>query len=112
VLVPAPHGSDYTGDRLAPGVVVQGDLGNEFAPNVIVCLISATVPERAYPMHVRIEAGSAAAIEGGLERTCIVKTEAIVTVPRHAVQRRLGSLPREALDQVDAGLRLSLGLSG
>ncbi|GEM_PF-1431879 len=110
VLVPTPSGSASRSEQLAPGVVVQGDLGNEFAPNVIVCLISSSVPARVYPMHVRLEAGSPEAVEAGVERTCIVKTEAIVTVPRRAVQRRLGTLPKQVLARLDACLRLSLGL--
>ena len=110
VLVPAPGPEDPSAGRFGPAVVVQGDLGNEFAPNVIVCLVSTTVPHRDYPMHVRIEAGTAAALEAGLEQTCIVKTESIVTVPRHSVQRRLGSLPAAVLGRVDTCLRLSLGL--
>jgi len=101
VLVPFPFVTDFTKAKPRPAVVIQND---------ILALVSSTVPKKPYPFHYRIPGGSELAAQAGLDRDSIVKTEVIITIPKPSILKRVGSLPAEAMNDVAACLRVSLGL--
>lgn len=106
VLIPFPYIQDFAKAKRRPALVIQNDVGNQYSSNTIVALISSTVPSKLYPMHVRIPAGY-----GGLEQESIVKTEVILTYPQKSIVRKIGSLPGQIMDRVNAALKLSLDLT-
>jgi len=110
VLVPFPFVTDFTKAKPRPAVVIQNDIANRFSPNLILALVSSTVPKKPYPFHYRIPGGSELAAQAGLDRDSIVKTEVIITIPKPSILKRVGSLPAEAMNDVAACLRVSLGL--
>lgn len=110
VLVPFPYVTDFKKAKTRPALVIQNDIGNRFGSTVIVALISSSVPERRYPMHYVITAPSSVAKATGLRTASVVKMETIVTLPKRAILRRLGSLPREAIREADEALAFSLDL--
>lgn len=61
-------------------------------------------------MHYPISHPSAAAKAAGLARASVVKMETLVTVPKRAILKRLGALPREAMREADTALAFSLDL--
>lgn len=95
------RGSEQAGRR--PAVVIQNDIGNEKAPTTIVAAISSTV--RVYPMNVRVKPP-----EGGLERPSIIKTSQILTISKKRLEKRLGGLSQQRMDEVDRAIKLSLSL--
>ncbi|MBM3239573.1 type II toxin-antitoxin system PemK/MazF family toxin [Candidatus Poribacteria bacterium] len=112
VLVPFPYVTDYSQSKTRPAVVIQGDIGNLYSPNLILALISSTIPRKLYPMHYRINAESSVAMSAGLQQDSIVKTEVIITLPKRAILQKLGNLPDYAMKQVDECIKVSLGLKG
>jgi len=96
------RGSEQAGRR--PALIIQNDIGNEKAPTTIVAAISRSV--RIYPMNVRIDPP-----EGGLDRPSIVKTSQILTISKERLEKRLGRLTKNNLDDVDRAVKLSLALS-
>lgn len=96
------RGSEQAGKR--PAVVIQNDIGNEKALTTIVAAITSTV--RLYPMNVEIKPP-----EGGLDRPSIIKTSQILTVAKERLEKRLGILNKESMDEVDKAVKLSLALS-
>ncbi|MBI2999476.1 MAG: type II toxin-antitoxin system PemK/MazF family toxin [Deltaproteobacteria bacterium] len=96
--------------KTRPALVVQNDTGNRFGSTVIVALISFSVPEKRYPMHYPIPHPSAVAKAAGLQETSVVKMETLITLPRRAILRKLGTLPREAILEADSALAFSLDL--
>jgi len=96
------RGSEQAGIR--PALVIQNDIGNEKAPTTIVVAITSTV--RLYPMNVVINPP-----EGGLNRTSLVKTSQILTVSKERLEKRLGRLSKDRMNEVDKAIRLSLALS-
>ena len=109
-FVPFPYASDFRQAKKRPALVIQNDLGNRFASTVIVALISSSIPKKSYPMHYRIEHPSEVARAAGLRRQSVVKMETLVTLPKRALLRRLGSLPKAALREADQALAYSLSL--
>ena len=95
------RGSEQAGRR--PALVIQNDTGNEKAPTTIVAAISSSV--RIYPMNVRINPP-----EGGLDHPSIIKTSQILTISKERLEKRLGRLGKDKLDDVGKAIKLSLGL--
>jgi mRNA interferase MazF len=93
------RGSEQRGIR--PALVIQNDVGNEFAATTIVAAITTTL--KAYPVTVLLRRG-----EGGLKEPSMVNLAQILTVDNTRLRRRLGSLPDERLEAVDAAIRVSL----
>ena len=93
------RGSEQRG--LRPALVIQNDVGNEFAATTIVAAITTTL--KAYPVTVMLKRG-----EGGLREPSMVNLAQILTVDQTRLQRRLGRLPDERLEAVDAAIRVSL----
>jgi len=96
------RGSEQAGRR--PALVIQNDIGNEKAPTKIVAAISSSV--KIYPMNVQINPP-----EGGLGHPSIIKTSQILTISKDRLEKRLGRLSKDRLDDVDSAIKLSLALS-
>jgi mRNA interferase MazF len=95
------RGSEQAGKR--PALIIQNDVGNEYASTTIVAAISTTI--RSYPMNVLLEPP-----EGGLAKPSIVKTSQILTVSKERLEKKLGAITPEKMQEVNQALRLSLSL--
>ncbi len=95
------RGSEQAGRR--PALVIQNDVGNEKAPTTIVAAISGSI--RIYPMNVEINPP-----EGGLDCPSIIKTSQILTVVKKRLEKRLGRLSQDSMQDVDKAIKLSLSL--
>ena len=95
------RGSEQAG--LRPALVIQNDVGNEFAATTIVAAITTTL--KAYPVTVLLKRG-----EAGLREPSMVNLAQILTVDKIRLHRRVGRLSAERLARVDAALRVSLAV--
>ena len=95
------RGSEQAGKR--PALIIQNDVGNEYASTTIVAALSTTI--RSYPMNVLLEPP-----EGGLTKPSIVKTSQILTVFKERLEKKLGAITPEKMQEVNQALRLSLAL--
>jgi len=95
------RGSEQAGRR--PALVIQNNIGNEKASTTIVTAISGSV--RIFPMNVKIDPP-----EGGLDFPSIVKTSQILTVDKRRLEKRIGRLSEEKMEEVNGAIRLSLDL--
>lgn len=91
-------GSEQRANR--PAVVVSNDAGNRCAS--IVEMVYLTTREKAsLPTHVRINSA---------ERTSLALCEQIVTVCKSRLERRIGSVTAEEMQNIDKALKRSLGI--
>jgi mRNA interferase MazF len=95
------RGSEQAGIR--PALVIQNDIGNEKAATTIIAAIFSSV--KLYPMNVKIETH-----ESGLKKTSIVKTSQILTVSKLRLEKKIGKLSNEKMNQVNQAIKLSLGI--
>ena len=95
------RGSEQAGMR--PALIIQNDIGNSKAPTTIVAAISTSL--KLYPMNVEINPP-----EGGLDQPSIVKTSQIITVAKERLEKCLGRLSQDIMDDVDKAIKLSLAL--
>jgi mRNA interferase MazF len=93
------RGSEQRGIR--PALIIQNDVGNEYAATTIVAAITTTLT--AYPVTVPLKKG-----EGGLPQPSMVNLAQVLTLDKARLRRRLGILPAERLAMVDAAIGISL----
>jgi mRNA interferase MazF len=93
------RGSEQRGIR--PALVIQNDVGNQYAATTIVAAITSII--KVYPVTVPLRKG-----EGGLPRPSMVNLAQILTLDTSRLHRRVGLLRREIVDKVDAAIKVSL----
>jgi len=70
-----------------------------------VVAITSNLRLAAAPGNITVAAGTA-----GLDRDCVGNVSQIVTLDKGNLEARLASLDLSRMEQVDAGIRLALGL--
>lgn len=104
--VGSPSGS-APGHR-RPVVVISADAFNASRIGTVVVAVLTTKTDRAAaPGNVMVPAEVS-----GLQRDSVVDVSQITTLDKRTLTARVGRLPFAALDRVDDGLRLALGLAG
>jgi mRNA interferase MazF len=97
-------GSEARGRR--PGLVVQCDpLNASRIGTVIMVAITSTLKYGELPGNVRLRKG-----EANLPKACVINVSQIKSVDKRGIREAIGTLPGEKLAQVEAGLRLVMGL--
>ncbi len=97
-------GHEQAGYR--PVLVIQNDVGNAFAPTVIVAALTTSLPPRPYPTEVRLAAGTA-----GLARDAAIRLDQIRTLDKRRLEQYIGQVDSPIIEQVDKAIEVSLGLS-
>jgi mRNA interferase MazF len=88
-----------------PALVVQNDLGNEYAPYTVVAAITTTPQRKPYPFVVYVPAG-----EGNLPQDSYVICAQLLTADKSRLEQRIGALSAETMERVDTALRYELSL--
>lgn len=101
-----PHiGSEQGGTR--PVVVLQNDVGNRYAPTLIVATVTSRITKKAdHPTHVLIDQNPAFATPS------MVQAEQIFTIDKSRVQRFLGRITPSEMYRIEAAVINSLDLNG
>ena len=95
------RGSEQLGGR--PAVVIQNDIGNQYASTTIVAALTTTM--KIYPITVKVDRG-----EGGLKQLSMVNLAQVLTLDKTRLQKRLGALSPQTMARVSAAIRVSLDL--
>jgi mRNA interferase MazF len=92
--------------KTRPALVIQNDVGNRYSQVTIVAAITSAISPVPYPVEVVIEPGS----RNGLDVRSSVRLDQVRTVDRQRLIRRLGVVEAASMLEVDAALKISLGL--
>ncbi|MCI3216432.1 type II toxin-antitoxin system PemK/MazF family toxin [Faecalibacterium sp. BCRC 81149] len=100
-----PHiGSEQGGNR--PVVVLQNDVGNRYAPTLIVATVTSRTEKKKYqPTHVLIAHNTA------FEKPSVVQLEQIFTIDKSRIQRFLGQTTRNEMRRIEEALLNSLEIN-
>jgi mRNA interferase MazF len=102
--LPAPTGSGPGFRR--PVLIVQANPFNQSRiATVIVAVVTSNLSMAEAPGNVRV--GKA---DSGLAKPSVVNVSQLFTVDRGLLAERVRALPADAMQRVEAGLRLALGL--
>jgi mRNA interferase MazF len=106
------HWADFgppVGSRPAkrrPIVIVQSDnLNRSRLATVVVVAVSSNTDLARHPGNVFLPAASS-----GLPRDSVINVSTLTTFNRYDLEEQVGSLPVAMMREVDAGLRLALGI--
>ena len=87
-----------------PALIIQNDIGNKFAPTVIVATIPFIPSLKTYPTDVLLANGIL------LKKNSRVLTSTILTILKENLEDYLTVLPKEIMEKVDLALLVSLDL--
>lgn len=89
--------------RRRPALIVQNDVGNRYAPTIIVAAITSKGIEREYPTDVRLP-------EGVLPKPSKALCSQLLTITQARLGRRIARLNVQEMARVDQALKHSLAL--
>lgn len=87
-----------------PVVVVQNDIGNKYAPNVIIVMVTSAPADKEYPTDVLLPDGFLPL------RNSRVLTSTVLTIEKITLEKFIASLPKKVMIKIDSALKLSLSL--
>jgi mRNA interferase MazF len=96
-------GSEQGGER--PVLIIQNNTGNKYAPTVIIATITGQITKRKLPTHVEFKAE-----DFGFDRDSVMLGEQLRTIDKKRLKIKLTSLNKEEMRNVNAALKISLGL--
>lgn len=95
-------GSEQGGHR--PVLIIQNDVGNKYAPTVIVAVITSRHTKANLPTHIWLNA------ECGLPKESMVECEQVRTIDKSRLKDFIGAVSDEVMAEIDKGLKISFGL--
>lgn len=96
------RGSEQGGTR--PVLVLQNDIGNYYAPTLIVAPITSRLQKLNQSTHFLLKR------EGGLYRDSMVELEQIRTIDKSRVEYYIGKISRQTMMRIDEVVTISLGI--
>lgn len=96
-------GHEQAGGR--PVLIIQNDIGNRYAPTVIIAALSSSLPEKRYPTSARLSAGTS-----GLTRDSDVRLDQLRTIDKRRLLNYIGHFDIEIMRHVDVAIEISPGL--
>lgn len=109
VLLPFPFASG-AGSKRRPAVIVQNDRNNARLTNTIVAAITSTTHRSNEPTQLLVDPATATGKTSGLKIPSVISCENLLTIEQQLIVRRLGYLDSSLMRQVDACLKVSLGV--
>src|SRR5262249_44723961 len=99
--------SDRTGSKVRPAVVVQADFLNGLIDDTVLVLVTRT---SRGPGTTEVQIDPAMETGSGLRFVSVGSCSNLPTTDPALVIRTIGSLSAAAMQQIDAALKLALGL--
>lgn len=88
-----------------PVIIIQNDIGNQYAPTVVVAAITSQVNKAKLPTHVVICSG-----EFGLSKDSVVLLEQIFTLDKKMLRQKIGTVNDAVLEKIENALSISVGV--
>ena len=106
ILVLFPN-SDLRTAKLRPALIVQADNLRTGLSQVVVAMISSNIRRSGHPSRVMYKVESPDGMQSGLLTDSIVMTDNLATISENAIDRVIGKLP---MNDIDEALRHTLHL--
>lgn len=89
-----------------PVIIIQNNIGNKYAPTVVVAAITSNLTTTKLLTHIYISS-----LESGLPVDSIILLDQIFTLDKNKLIKRIGTVNDAVLKQIDYVLGISLGVS-
>ena len=110
VLVRFPF-STGAGSKVRPALIVQSDTNKHRLSNTIVVQITTNTSHVAEPTQLLVDPSTSEGQSTGLLAPSAIACENIATIHDSRILRSIGALSPQLMQQIDACLKASLGLS-
>ncbi len=111
ILVHYPFSSGVGGSR-RPALVVQNDIYNNRILNTVVAQITTNLVRANDPAHRVVRIATAEGQQSGLLHDCVISCINLATVLTDRIDRVIGRLPDDSMQEIDGCLAVSLDLAG
>lgn len=91
--------------KVRPVLVIQTDFINEIHPSTLVCPLTTKVKSKTEILRVHLKEG-----EAGLDKESDVMIDQIRSIDNGRFKRKLGSLNRRRLEEVEEKIKIVLDL--
>jgi len=98
-------GSEQGGIR--PVLIIQNDVGNKYAPTVIVSAITSQLTKAKLPTHIELSAQSYK-----LPKDSVVLLEQLRTLDKRRLKEKITTLDAPKMKEINRALLISLGFVG
>ncbi len=95
-------GSEQGGVR--PVLVIQNDIGNKYAPTVVVTAITSQLAKAKIPTHIELNAET-----NNMPKNSIALLEQIRTLDKRRLKEKLTSLTPMKMKEIEKAILISLG---
>ena len=85
-------------------LVLQNDIGNKYAPTVIVCAITSQLTKAKLPTHIELEAKTY-----NLPKDSVCLLEQIRTLDKRRLQQKISYIGGQKMKDVERAMLISLG---
>ena len=109
VLVKFPF-TDLSTAKRRPAAVVSRDGDNRRLKTFIFVPFTTTTKHADEPTEILIQCSSRAGRSAGLRADAVLKCIGITALEQRFIERRLGGLPPNVMEQLDEALAICLGL--
>ena len=97
------RGTEQKGFR--PALIIQIDRANNVSPHTIIAPFTTKIRNKLLPCHVAFQAG-----EGSLSQDSVLLTEQVRVIDKSRLERKIGTVSKEKLDEVENAFRVIMGL--
>jgi len=102
VLVPFPF-DDLSASKVRPALCLTSEVSEHY--HIVIAFISSRLPESPIDSDLVILKGSEAWHGTGLTVDSVVRLHRLMTIPRHLIRRRLGSISPDTAETVSEKLQ-------
>jgi mRNA interferase MazF len=102
VLVLFPF-DDFSVSKVRPALCLTSEIGRY--NHVIIAFISSKIPDDLIDSDLIIKKESENSFGSGLTVDSVIRLHKIVTIPKHLIQRKLGSINKSIETEVSAKIR-------
>ena len=95
-------GSEQGG--LRPVLIIQNDIGNKYAPTVIVAIITSRKTKAKLPTHIWLS------VTDGFKVNSMVELEQLRTIDKSRLKDYIGQIQKGEQKLIDEALKISLAL--
>ena len=97
-------------EKVRPAIVVQNDRDNARMQNTIVALITGNVRRAGELTQFLIDQKHPDFVASGLHKDSVVNCSNLITIRQQDILTIIGKVSGETMDQIDACLKVALGL--
>lgn len=95
-------GSEQGGVR--PVLIIQNDIGNKYAPTVIVAIITTRKTKAKLPTHIWLS------VADGFKANSMVELEQLRTIDKSRLKKYIGEVQEGEQRLIDEALKISLAI--